>query len=560
MTTADRPLERRLFLKGMAGASAGLLAARGWAAENAETKLSAEHRQAVNRRRRIAVQYDAQNEYQLKFDTWLDYRFRFVDEPGSQIDSIFWDLGRLGQVLYSSEFLDQMSAPGLDDWRRQGIDMSGRLIEETKKRNLEVFWHHRVSEVDIDATGSGAAWKEKPGPLKLAHPDWTLKTWWPHGLWDFSVPAVRDCTVRTLREVVERYDVDGVQLDFARHVPFLPIGRQWELREHLTSLVRDVRSMLQQRAAARKRPLLLAAKVPQNLRGCRVDGFDVEAWAREELVDIFTLGSRSMDVDVAAFKAFTAGRSIKLQPCFDDHHTTDGYRWAPIEVLRGVFANWWEQGADSVVTFNWSNAPPDVCTRLGVSPGPLSQQIAYHEIGSRESMAWKDKTFAVERRGGYPWAEGYFNRNDDAPLPLLLKVGSEGTLRMRVSDDLATAGTRLRDAFLRVVLFNAEQDDRLVLRWNNHVLEEHDRDSNWKDSQIFSPRPQPDSGGPGIYQINPEQRLLRLDFAVPAEFTRVGENTLQFSLAARAAEKSQNADVKLEKVELHVRYVANAAS
>jgi hypothetical protein len=317
--------------------------------------------------------------------------------------------------------------------------------------------------------------------------------------------------------------------------------------------------MLQQKAASRKRPLLLAAKVPQNLRGCRADGFDVEAWAREELVDIFTLGSRSMDVDVAAFKAFTAERSIKLQPCFDDHHTTDGYRWAPIEFLRGVFANWWEQGADSVVTFNWSNAPPEVCTRLGVSPGPLSQQIAYHEIGSRETMDWKDKFFAVERRGGYPWAEGYFNRNDDAPLPLLLKAGSEGTLRLRASEDLAAAGPRLRDVFLRVVLFNAEQQDRLMLRWNSHVVEEHARDSNWKDPQIFSPRPQPDSGGPGTYQTDPEQRLLCLDFAVPAALTRSGENTLQLSLAPRAAEKSRNEDVKVEKVELHVRYVANAA-
>jgi hypothetical protein len=417
-----------------------------------------------------------------------------------------------------------------------------------------------VSEVDIDATGSGAAWKEKPGPLKLAHPEWTLKTWWPHGLWDFSVPDVRECTVKTLREVVERYDVDGVQLDFARHVPFLPIGRQWELRGHLTSLVRDVRSMLQQRAASRKRPLLLAAKVPQNLRGCRADGFDVETWAREELVDIFTLGSRSMDVDVAAFKAFTAGRSIKLQPCFDDHHTTDGYRWAPIEFLRGVFANWWEQGADSVVTFNWSNAPPDVCTRLGVSPGPLSQQIAYREIGSRETMAWKDKIYAVERRGGYPWAEGYFNRNDDAPLPLLWKAGGEGTLRVRVSDDLAAAGNRLRDSFLRVVLFNAEQQDRLVLRWNGHLLEERARDSSWKDPQIFSPRPQPDSGGPGVYRVDPEQRLLCLDFAVPAATTQVGENVLQLGLATQPAEKPRNADIKVEKVELHVRYVANAAS
>ena len=126
--------------------------------------------------------------------------------------------------------------------------------------------------------------------------------------------------------------------------------------------------------------------MPQNLEGCRVDGFDVEVWAREHLVDIFTLGSRSVDVDLAAFRNITAGRDIKLQPCFDDHHTTDGYRYPPIEVLRGVFANWWQQGADSVVTFNWSNAPPDVCRAVGSLPGPLVHRQAYQEIGSRQTL------------------------------------------------------------------------------------------------------------------------------------------------------------------------------
>jgi hypothetical protein len=50
---------------------------------------------------------------------------------------------------------------------------------------------------------------------------------------------------------------------------------------------------------------------------------------------------------------------------FGDHHTADGCRNAVIEVLRGVFGNWWQQGADSVCTFNWENAPPDVQRQLG---------------------------------------------------------------------------------------------------------------------------------------------------------------------------------------------------
>jgi len=516
--------------------------------------FSAEHQRCINRRRRIVVQYDCQGLFGLDFASWLDYRFRYIDEPGTQIDSIWWDMGRLGQVLYPSKFLDQLSHPGLDKWRKQGIDLVGRLVEETRRRKLEVFWHHRVSEVDIDQRGEGGAWKDPPSPLKQAHPDWTLKTWWRHGLWNFAVPAVREHTVRALQEVVARYDFDGVQLDFARHVPCLPPGRQWEMRGHVTELMRAVRRMLFQRAEKRGRPLLLAAKVPQTLEGCRTDGFDVEQWAQENLVDIFTLGSRSVDVDLAAFRRIRAGRNIKLQPCFDDHHTTDGYRYPPIEVFRGAFANWWQQGADSVVTFNWSNAPPEVAARLKDQPGPLSQRVAYHEVGSPETLRFQDKTFVVERRGGYPWAEGFFNRNDTAPLPMALRRGGEGaSVRVRVGDDLRGAAGRLRQVRLRAVLFGADEGEEVEVRLNGQVLPLALRDPAWKDPQIFSPNPQPASGGSGVYKVNPRQRLLRLEFAVAPEFCRLGENQVDIRVLKRS-QGTPEAEVALEKLEVDVHY------
>jgi hypothetical protein len=500
------------------------------------------------------VQYDCQTLFGIDFASWLDYRFRYLDEPGTQIDSVWWDMGRLGQVLYPSKFLDQLSHPGLDKWRKQGIDLVGRLLEETKRRNLEVFWHHRVSEVDMDQRGEGAAWKDPPDPLKKAHPDWTLKCWWRHGLWNFAVPAVREHTVRALQEVVQRYDFDGVQLDFARHVPCLPLGRQWELRHHVTELMRSTRRMLLEQAQRRGRPLLLAAKVPQTLAGCRVDGLDVEQWTREGLVDILTLGSRSIDVDLTAFRGIRGDRNIKLQPCFDDHHTTDGYRYPPIEVFRGAFGNWWQQGADSVMTFNWSNAPPEVAARLGDQPGPLSQRIAYHEVGGPETLRFKNKTFVVERRGGYPWAEGFFNRNDTAPLPMPLGRGdAAASISIRVGDDLPNAGARLRQVTLQTVLFGADNEEEVEVRLNGRLLSLTLRDPAWKDPQIFSPNPQPASGGTGVYTVNSQQRLLRLEFTVPTESFRLGENQVAIRVLKRPKDALE-AKVVLEKLELHVQY------
>jgi len=557
MNKASKRPSRRTFLNAMtAGLGAALVAPAEFVLGEQNTfELSQEHRRAVDRRRRIVVQYDPQDLYGIDFQTWIDYRFRYIDEPGTQIDSVFWDMGRLGRVLYPSKFLDPLVHPGLRKWRDQSIDLVGWLVTETRRRGLEVFWNHRVSEVDMDSEGTGAAWRDGPDPLKRAHPEWVLKTnWWRHGLWNFAVPAVRVHTVRALREVAEKYDFDGLQIDFARHVPCLPPGRQWELRHHVTELMRMARRMTLEVARGRKRPLLLAAKVPENLEGCRIDGFDVGSWCRENLVDILTLGSRSADVNLAAFRRIAAPRNIKFQPCFDDHHTTDGYRYAPIEVLRGVFADWWQQGADSVVTFNWSNAPPEVCKRLGQLPGPISHQEAYHEIGSLATMAFKDKTFVVQRRGGYPWAEGFFNRNDTALLPMRLRGEASAAIPVRLSDDLPQHAARVRSVMLRAILFNATDDQPVQTELNGTLLPLLTRDPRWKDAQIFSPKPQPASGGSGVYPVDPRQRFLRLDFGVDPRKCRAGENLVRLSVG-RAKEAAAE-EVVLEKLEIHVCYAA----
>ena len=552
MSTNRNKIARRSFLKATSASVAMAMTGRASADDENDQpiELSQSHQEAVNRRRRISVQYDAYNCLGKDFDRWLAFRFSYADEPGTQIDGLWWDISPLEPGVYPNP-------PGRtvwNDWPGGGIDLIARLVEETRKRNLECFWNHRVSEVDLNPDGIGAAWKTPAHPFKQAHPDWVLKTWWRHGLWNLAVPELRQYKVGHLRGLAEKYNLDGFQLDFARHVPCLPPGRQWELRHHATRFVRMVRLMLLDVEKKRGRPMLLAAKVPRNLDGCRVDGFDVRTWAQQNLVDIFTLGSRSIDVDVAAYRRIVQGRNIKLQPCFDDHHTTDGYGYPPIEVFRGVFGNWWQQGADSVATFNWSNAPPDVCEKIDAKPGPLSQRRAYQEVGNPQSLKFKDKTFVVERRGGYPWAEGFFNRNHTAPLPAVLADdGQATTLTVRICDDLAALAERLRQVKLRVILFGASDGDEFEVRLGGSVLSPVERDATWKDPQIFSPRPQPASGGHGNYKIDPKQKLLRLEYAVDPKQCRLGENSAEVRIVKRT--KSQPAAaVQLEKLEVLVRY------
>lgn len=542
-------------------------------------ELSREHHDAVNRRRRIVVQYDPNLEISpgLKQSPSPDLPgyadgsgrqiyghselagqsvFAYEDEPGTQIDAIVWDMGGpSGMATYPSKVLQPFKHHALMKWWDQGLDLVKALVEETHKRNLEVFWNHRVSEGDWLPDSAGADPEEELNPVKKAHPDWVIRDIHWYGDWNYAVPEVREINVNILRELAENYDFDGIQIDFSRHVPILPPGEEWQHRDAMTEFIRMVRLMSLEVERQRGRPFIIVAKVPRNLAGCRADGFDVETWAEQQLVDIFTLGCRSMDVDVGAFRRITAGRNIKLQPCFGSHHATAGYKWPPIEFLRGVFGNWWQQGADSVLTFNWSSSlqqeEGDYPDRYA---GTRVELQAYREAGNPETLAHKDKIFAVERRGGFPWSGGFFCRNETAPLPVTLaNYGRPASLTIGICDNLRALAEKLKQVSLRAVLLGAREGDRLEVRLNGVPLPQAAEDHAWKDRQVFSPAPQPSTCPVRLREVDPQQRLLRLDFMVPPGLCRIGENQVSVRIVKRLPYDSRDY-IALEKLEIHVKY------
>jgi hypothetical protein len=524
---------------------------------------SAEHAAAVARRRRIIDQCDAMDVLLLlntDIDTWLEFVFNHADTPGSQIDSICWDVGLAEDTyaIYDSDLLPRFDVPRLRPYRDLGIDWVGRLVQGCHERGLEAFWNARISEVDLPQPWSDSCSHTDPArhnPVKAAHPDWVLPCWWWLGLWNLASPGLRAHKVAVLRELVLRYDLDGIQLDFARHVPCLPLGRQWRLRHHASAFVRQVREMLQAVARLKGRPILLAARIPENLPGCRADGLDLERWVEARLLDILVLGSRTTTVDLAAFRALTAGSGIRLCPTFDRHHTTDGYYDAPSAYLRGVYANWWQQGADSVATFNWPCASAAAHAAHGlpdwVNPGQYTTAVL--EIGSPDTLRGKDMVFTVERRGGYPWSDGYHNRNDDRPLPCpLANHGTPTVLPLAIFADLtATAAVPIT---LRLVLWSAFATDEIEVRLNGRPLPAPSRDPEWKDGQIYSDRAQLCAGARTGYTVNPSQRLLRLDYGADPAWFRVGWNDVAVRVLKRGPHLcgGRGTLIEIEKVEAWV--------
>ncbi len=556
-------------------------------------ELSEEHVAAAERRRRIINHYDHGSDTFAFEDFDLDQvvktKFEFTDHEGNQTDSIWWDWSEGNLACYPSEIAPQVDFPQYKKWFEAGIDPVRVFLEATKERGLEVFYTYRINGGDNDVQGTIAT-----VPMKEAHPEWLIDwnpggepirgiPWNPdaNGYWNFAIPEVRAYKLSILRELAENYDFDGISLDFARTPCLLPHGRKWEHHGALTEFMRSVRAMLLEVAEKRGRPFLLAARVPENLPGCHFDGMDVETWARERLVDLFVLGIRTVDVDIAAFRRITAGTHIGLYPCHDDYHATDGYKYAPIEVLRGIAANWWQQGADGITVFNFNSVSLETLRSVGLIPGQgrsfeharadwEGARQTMEEIGDPQTLRHKDKVFVVERRAGglpvnigYPeqrWVQHwmYFNSNVLAPLPTALAGdGFETLLTVAVGDDVNAEAEHIDELTLRVLLSDPSAED----------LPEEAR----IEAGLIRPAPYPNKEDLLTLPISKgtlEHLEIRLNGALLAP-SSVEEGWLVFSASPQQFAVGENLvglrvlerppivrdAISVEKLEVHVKYL-----
>ena len=109
------------------------------------------------------------------------------------------------------------------------------------------------------------------------------------------------------------------------------------------------------------------------------------------------------------------------------------------------------------------------------------------------------------------------------------------------------------NSFSTLLSFAALESDEVELRLNGRPLRVSVRDASWKDAQIFSPRPQPPSGGKGRYTIDPGQRLVWMDFSVPARQCRADRNQVQLRVLQRGS-YPVNSRIVVGKLEMHVVY------
>ena len=232
---------------------------------------------------------------------------------GTNIDAVFYCPGSAG--FTNMFYRTQAGSMLLKNWPQGGTrfknimrdllkndtDPLQEIVNFCKKHNYTVFMSQRMNDChDCCHRPEKPDWlfppykKKNPHLLMSPHPD-KRQGLAPWAVMDYTHKEVRDKANEIFVEVCKNYDVDGVELDFARE-PYIfksvSLGGKASPRElgMTTDMMRKLRQALEKIGKKRGRPILIAIKVPDSLDYCRAIGLDVESWMKEGLIDIFVGG------------------------------------------------------------------------------------------------------------------------------------------------------------------------------------------------------------------------------------------------------------------------------
>ena len=348
--------------------------------------------------------------------------------PGTAAAMFSYDFPRTpGFIPTERDSMYRHFSDNLRSLLKDSLDPVGMIVDRGRLRGMEAFLTVRMNELhDVDRPGSpllGEFWK--------AHTEYRVGGYegWGAFALNYAEPAVREYYFALLRELCERYPIDGLELDFMRFPYYFPrdTANTASYAEIMTHFVERVRNMTAETGGRRGMPILLAARVPSSLKACAYVGLDPAAWCRRGLLDLLTVApflSTEPDMPLGEFRI--ACGDVPIYGCFE---YTCGERMMTVEEIRAASALFYAGGADGIYSFNY------FCAREGGQEPAFS---VFHDIGDPAALRRMDKVYTLSA-AKYPVPHVSL----PPPLPVEIRNGMSRTLTLGTSEPVLPAGMRL---------------------------------------------------------------------------------------------------------------------
>ncbi|MBN2295048.1 MAG: hypothetical protein JXM70_21645, partial [Pirellulales bacterium] len=439
-------------------------------------------------------------------------------------------------VNYNSSFLPRVGemmkqVDSMHVWRMRetlrhledsyGTDPLHIMAKACRKHGIACQFSLRMNDAHHVYRRANGQWyfPELQSPWFDRHKDAML----PNRTLDYAHADTHAYRKRQIREIIDKYEVTGIDLDFTRFAPWFRAGQEKAGMPKMTQLIRDLRAM------TKKAGKTLSARFEYDHLHCIQTGLDLETMLTERLFDQITLGvtdSHVPDAPIDWWVKHTRGTACKLCPGMEGQlhwipapggggtgtlPGNDGvhYDYGPpsMAYMRAVTSVHYMCGADGTSLFNFTCAD-----------GPFDR-AAFNELADPQAMMFKDKQY-VARVWYKRFALGPSQKT--AEYPLLLADDFEAARKLDTPPQ----------AVLTLGLMGIMRLDDLQVTINdNRPLERNGYHYNQSDHGSFTDI---------------------LAYKVPIECLRRGENTIR--LKRTREYPGYNGDIRVRKCILEIDY------
>jgi hypothetical protein len=166
-----------------------------------------------------------------------------------------------------------------------GVDPVQRMLDRCRQRKISPWVSVRMNDVHdaplLKSPLHSQFWMEHPEYWRYQD---RFTTWTDRCL-NYGLAPVRDHMLALIREVCQRYDMDGLELDWNRFPLHFCEGEEIEKGQVLTEWMGEVRKVVQTAEKQRRHPIWLAVRVPARPEVALGTGLDAVSWAKHGLID-----------------------------------------------------------------------------------------------------------------------------------------------------------------------------------------------------------------------------------------------------------------------------------
>lgn len=248
----------------------------------------------------------------------------------------------------------------------KGIDPYAVWIRRSRQRKISPWLSVRMNDVhsayDMTYGGHSRFWRD--------HPQFWRKPCVERGGWcdralDYAHAEVRAYMLAFIGELLERYDVDGMECDWMRFPEHLTPGRERELSPCLTAFMHKVRQLADAAAVRWGHAVRVGVRVDSDPDAALARGTDAFAWARDGSVDLVVpcnfFESVDFQLPYADWRARMDGVNpiVRIVPGLDSGVVLPGEkrRFLTIDEYCGWANRQYSQGARGIYLFNLFTHP-----------------------------------------------------------------------------------------------------------------------------------------------------------------------------------------------------------